>query len=1560
MKIPASSFGSLFVICSLIQTSGAATLEWSGSSSGLSTGTSNTWNTNTTANWWNGSSLVNWPALGGTNDDAVFGGTAGTVTVTTATANDITFNTTGYVISSGTLTLNGTTPTLSTGTGIDATISSVIAGSAGLTKSGGGTLILSGANTFTGVTNINSGILRAGNAAALGSSTNGTTVASGATLDLNGQNLGAEVVTISGTGVGGAGAVINTGASQTQALRFLTLAGNSSIGGTGRWDLRANTTGTLNLANFTLTKTGSNYIGLVGVTTTPGTGQIVIDQGELSVQTATNLAGSSANKITVNNGATLGMWGSTVTQTWTVDLAAGSTFRAENGTGTNNTWGGAINLLGNATLRADGVLSLNGNIGGTGDITKTAGSVLTLRGANTFAGSTSVNAGTLTLDYINNDNSKLHDASSLTLGGGTLSLANGTHSEVVASTTLTAGTNSSISRASGTAVINLNTITVGAGATLNLGGSSIATTDNLNTNGILGGWATVGNDWATNSTNSADGLITAYTGYTLSSVAGTSAANYASAHVDVDASQTIDGAISSSSLRFNTAGALGLTLQGTNTVAGGILVGSVVGNNLSSLSGGSITGSLNSVLVINQRNTSNALSISSNLVDNGTTGLLKIGTGAATLSGTNSYSGVTTIASGQLQIGSSGALGNTSNIVTSGANGASLVLNDGITTGSGKSVTIVGGGASDFFGALSTSGSATWEGSVLIGAATSARIGTLGSGVLTVSGNISEPGGTPSELLIRANTGGAVVLSGNNTHTGGTTLVFGGLRMGSANALGSGTLTLGGGTNPNNFSSDGTTARTISNAVVFNATTTHNLGDAALNGKLTFTGPLSVGGANRTLGINSTVEFANAVSSTGNFGIIKTGSADLILSAANSYTGATQINGGTLVVAHKDALATSSSVFPSTANGSGTLRLATDTSAVINRIETSSSNPGTIVSDRATVGAGINHSLGELWAGANTYTFAAGSNVTSGTAGLTFSGLNLTAGAASTAILNPTTAVVTVTGGVSIGLNNQVKTLRLDGTSSGNLISGAISNGLNTLSITKTGTSEWELSGVNTQTGATTVSNGTLTLSGNRVAASGGITVGNVAGQTGTLNIRGDLPVGGSEFGVGTTVAGAVGIVNHSAGLVSFTSGNAVLIGRSVGGVTGTYNLSGGELRTFASGTRGVMIGVNAGSSGNLINATFNLSGTGLLNNSTGSLQVVRGDATSSFHNSTYNQTGGTSNNGSLIIGGGISGINVVNAANGQNSTATVSITGGTFTTTTFNGLSRADNVVSNITIGGTADVTLPAFPTVRGVGSTATLTFDGGTLKPSASSSAYLGGLTNAFIQDGGARIDTNGFDITVSQNLLEDTGSTGGGLTKDGTGTLTLSGSGNTYTGDTVVNGGTLAVTGDISFSTTLVNNGGTIAGNGTTGSLDIANGGTLAPGLSPGTLSVGGDLGLNSASLVSFEFNPLDTTVGGGINDLVNVTGNLNLDGLLTVTATSGDFTSVTSGTWRLFNYSGTLVNNGLTFDSLPTLSAGYTWELNTATSGQVNLVVIPEPRIALLGALGLLFIFRRRRP
>ena len=98
-----------------------------------------------------------------------------------------------------------------------------------------------------------------------------------------------------------------------------------------------------------------------------------------------------------------------------------------------------------------------------------------------------------------------------------------------------------------------------------------------------------------------------------------------------------------------------------------------------------------------------------------------------------------------------------------------------------------------------------------------------------------------------------------------------------------------------------------------------------------------------------------------------------------------------------------------------------------------------------------------------------------------------------------------------------------------------------------------------------------------------------------------------------------------------------------------------------------------------------------------------------------------------------------------------------------------------------------------------ATVNFNGGVLRAGTSNRAFMQGLTNAYVQASGAVIDSQAYNITIGQSLTHDPalGSThDGGLTKQGAGTLTLSAA-STYTGDTNIEAGTLALTSGASIA-------------------------------------------------------------------------------------------------------------------------------------------------------------------
>ena len=139
----------------------AATVVWDPAGDGTGSGGAGTWDTST-AVWYN---AVDAAWVNANNDIAVFNGTGGAVALGEAiTAGGLTFNNTGYTVSgTGPLTLAGTTPTITVTNSSDtATISSAIAGSAGLVKAGAGNLILTVASTYTGGTTLSGGTLTLG------------------------------------------------------------------------------------------------------------------------------------------------------------------------------------------------------------------------------------------------------------------------------------------------------------------------------------------------------------------------------------------------------------------------------------------------------------------------------------------------------------------------------------------------------------------------------------------------------------------------------------------------------------------------------------------------------------------------------------------------------------------------------------------------------------------------------------------------------------------------------------------------------------------------------------------------------------------------------------------------------------------------------------------------------------------------------------------------------------------------------------------------------------------------------------------------------------------------------------------------------------------------------------------------------------------------------------------------------------------------------------------------------------------------------------------------------
>jgi autotransporter-associated beta strand protein len=483
---------------------------------------------------------------------------------------------------------------------------------------------------------------------------------------------------------------------------------------------------------------------------------------------------------------------------------------------------------------------------------------------------------------------------------------------------------------------------------------------------------------------------------------------------------------------------------------------------------------------------------------------------------------------------------------------------------------------------------------------------------------------------------------------------------------------------------------------------------------------------------------------------------------------------------------------------------------------------------------------------------------------------------------NNSSNIFTVNGGISSSVSG-TQTLTIGG--SGNTtLAGSITNGSGTMAISKSGAGTLTLSALNGYTGNTTVTGGTLALSGGLTGTMGVVT----AGPSTTINIQ-----SGSYATTGFVVNS--GSVSQSGGFVRLTGGNQLVIGNAAS-TTGVYTLTGGTISSgTASTSRGIMLGVGG------VSGTFNMSGglIDLTTNGTATLQIGRYDG-GTGQSGAFNQTGGVATIGNLSIGG--------SGTVGSGGSQLLTLTGGTFTAASFPRLSRGDSNVATITIGGSADVTLPAFPSVSGSSATATLYFNGGVLRPAAASASYMGGLTNAFVQAGGATFNVaSGRDITISQALVADGTSAGGGLTKSGSGTLTLSAS-NSYTGGTQINQGTLALgtsgaigsTGTISFgggtlglfdTTDFSNRFSTAASqayridtngqNVTLGTALTSSGGSLSKSGS-GTLTVSGAIGYTGA-----------TDVSSGTLELSG--GSSGIMGLLT--ANSGGVVAIRSNTYSI---------------------------------------------------------------
>ncbi|MGP9809918.1 autotransporter outer membrane beta-barrel domain-containing protein [Rhodopseudomonas sp. NSM] len=524
-----------------------------------------------------------------------------------------------------------------------------------------------------------------------------------------------------------------------------------------------------------------------------------------------------------------------------------------------------------------------------------------------------------------------------------------------------------------------------------------------------------------------------------------------------------------------------------------------------------------------------------------------------------------------------------------------------------------------------------------------------------------------------------------------------------------------------------------------------------------------------------------------------------------------------------------------------------------------------------------------------------------------------------------------------LGTTGTVQTLNVGSLNTSTTFSGSMIDGDAPLVLGKVGTGTLTLTGINSYTGGTIISAGTLqignggtsgsiagnvansaTLAFNRSDATsfGGVVFGTgnlVKLGTGTLTLTGSnsylggttISDGTLQIGNGGTTGSIVGDVVNNATL-AFNRSDAIGFGGVISGTgslsklgTGTLTLTGANTytggTTISAGTLQIGDGGTAGSiTGDVTNnatLVFNRSdaiGFGGVISGTGSVTKLGTDALLLFGDNTY--TGGTTiSAGFLQVGsGGTTGSIVGNVVNN-----------GTLE------FARSDAHAFSGAISGTGNLISFGGSVGSGVFTlTGTNSYTGGTTVSTGTLQIGDGGTSGSIVGDvtNNATLAFNRSDATSFGGSI----SGGGQVVKRGAGNLTLSGL-STYTGATTVEAGTLSVDGSIdSSSLTTVNAGAALGGTGIVGTT-LINGGALSPGNSIGTLSVSGNLTFTAASSYMLEVSP--TTA-----DRVNVTGIATLGGA-TVNASfaSGGYVerqyTIVNATGGVVGTFGALVNTNL---------------------------------------------------
>ncbi len=887
---------------------------------GTNLGGTGTWDNLSTVNWWDpvGPSEVQWNNAN--FDTAVFTGTAGTVTLSGGiTAGGLTFNTSGYLLTGGTLTLAPAPSVLSpvvsvAGIGLRATIGSVVAGTSGFTKVGSGTLVLTNSsNSFSGDIAIKEGQLVVTDAGQLGTGTTAISVTgfantgnpgySGGTLMLQGATASASAagitlnreLSISGRGPN---AVNNTGG--LVSIGYNTIAGGFTFGAAGVAESRAWAT------HGATTISGSLDIGVSGVGNIfQGNGNWIVS----GVVTGSENAGDRFIKTGQLVSTTLWLQNSANNFTDSIRVDSGTLRVNANGALGQNVGTGSVDLNnGTLEVRTDAAsgfagrsVRLRNNVTGTIFVDHDTSGAL---GIGSSMQNQTVTFGTLTRDTgVNNTNFTYNGRNGYGVSFSSILGAAGDRR----GWTLTNNSSGTVTyfgdvwnmnnATAATFTVQGNGDTAITGSILATGGAHVLAKGGTGTF-YYGGTAGT----YTGATNISAGTLS------FSDVGGfanTSVINIGNA-TTTSGALTYTGAVATLSrpinlntttanVYINASGAGALTIDGTITA--------VAGSAKTLVLGGTNTGD-------NE--------IQSAIPLGGTTlNVQKIGVGTWQLSGANLFTGATTVSGGTLKIKDSGA---SVNVLPDA--GAVIFNTDVFTQAAGGTFNYVGGaGAStELVGALTETAG---HGIITVtpgGGATTLTFGSLAARTAGATVNVSNTGvvnvtGTAGFL-----NAGTYFASGDFAYSGaGTTLrapVYGTDAGFVSAAAGVATLTAG-----SHNSVDG--AITAQTSLAVNSLKINGANDLTLAAAQTLTvGTGTLGAGILQAGGSSTISggTALAASAAGNdfvvrvdggansltintpmtvstAGLTKSGAGTLILGGANTYSGTVNVNEGTLQMA---------------------------------------------------------------------------------------------------------------------------------------------------------------------------------------------------------------------------------------------------------------------------------------------------------------------------------------------------------------------------------------------------------------------------------------------------------------------------------------------------------------------------------------------------------------------------------------------------------------------------------------------------------------------------------------